>query len=487
MINISNTNHWLQKQKEKFGEKTALTFNDTSITYSDFLKRSHRIAEVLETKGIAPGDNIGILISHAPEFVETINALWLIGAVPVLLNSRSSIEDIEKQLAFVSARSLIADASSLQKLPQLKFINVIKLDTINELAYTENKINLYLFNSLNSALILFTSGSAGKPKAVVHTFESLYQSVLLTDSFSQLSSEDKWLVSLPLYHIGGFMIFVRSLLTGSTLIFPDSVDYRSIANAMIKYNPTHLSLVTTTLKQLLEDNVKPNTELGTVFLGGGPIDTKLCSEAVYKGFPITKVYGSTETCSMVAALSMEDFKNKPDSAGKPLGNSKIIISDETRNYISSNRSGEIVVSCKSIFKEYHASLEETQNKKRDGYFFTGDFGWIDEDGYLYIESRREDIIITGGENVSAKEVVQYLIQLPSVNDAYVFSEGDETWGQIICAAVVLSSTITKNELREQLRNMIAPYKVPKKIYFVERIPRNEMGKVEKEKLEKLIN
>lgn len=487
MITISNSTHWLLEQAQKLGGNTALSFNDRSITYSKLLGETFNYANYFVSAGIKSGDKIAVLTGHSSEFVFIINALWLIGAIPLLLNSRNSLDNIEQQLAFVSPGYLVVDESTMQKFSGLKFKTVLKIEDVNKSVYSGNPFYSSSFILQNTSLLLFTSGSAGKPKCVVHTFESLYQSALLTDSISNLTSDDKWLASLPLYHIGGFMIFIRSLLSGSTLIFPDSVDQMGIANALKKYQPTHISLVSTTLKQLINDNLKPNPVLKTVFLGGGPLDKKLCSDAILNGFPIIKVYGSTETCSMIAALSQEDFKNKPDSSGKPLGENEIKIADENYQFIGSNRPGEIVVRSKSIFKEYFNNPEETKKRKRDGYFFTGDYGSIDDYGYLYIESRREDIIITGGENVSTREVVQYLIQLPAVKDAYVFAETDEIWGQIICAAVVTDLNVSQNELQNQLRNMIPHFKVPKKIYFVDRIPRNEMGKVELETLKKCLN
>lgn len=487
MITISNSNHWLQEQTQKLGDKTAILFKGKSITYSKLLEESYNYANYLISAGIKNGDRIAVLIGHSPEFVFIINALWLIGAIPLLLNSRNSTENIEQQLAFVNPGSLIVDESTMQKFSLLKFRSILKIEDINNSGFSDSLLNSSSFILQNTSLLLFTSGSAGKPKCVVHTFESLYQSVLLTDSISKLNSEDKWLASLPLYHIGGFMIFIRSILSGSTLIFPDSVDHKGIANALRKYQPTHFSLVSTTLKQLINDNLKPNPELKAVFLGGGPLEKKLCSDTIINGFPIIKVYGSTETCSMITALSLEDFKNKPDSSGKPLGENEIRIADGKNQFIGTFRSGEIVVKSKSLFKEYYDNPEETNNKKRDGYFFTGDFGSIDDDGYLFVESRREDIVITGGENVSTREVVQFLIQLPAVKDAYVFSEADEIWGQIICAAIVADLEVSQIELQNQLRNMMPHFKIPKKIYFVERIPRNEMGKVTSETLKELLN
>ncbi len=484
MTFITNKTHWLLEQSNKYGEKPAIIYGESSLSYYYLFEQSARYSEALMQKGVIPGDKIALLLKHSPEFIFAINALWLAGAIPVLINTRNTLEEIEYQTEFTNAKFIITDLSNREKVRTIKSPGVMLINDFILSRVPENK--KAGFNLNNTALILFTSGSTRKPKAVVHTFGSLYQSVLLTHSFSQLSESDIWLGSLPLYHIGGFMIIIRSLISGATLTLPYSTGYYEINEALVKYNPTHISLVSATLKQLIDNAAIPNINLKQLYLGGGHLDSALCSLAINKGFPIVKVYGSTETCSMVSALSTEDFSSKPESVGKPLGDTEINIADKNGTFLKSYMQGEIFVRSKSLLKEYFSDADESSKKLTDGYYRTGDFGWFDGEGYLHIELRREDLIVTGGENVNPKEVEQFIIQLPSIIDTYVFAEPDETWGQIICAAIVTNSGITANELKEQLKNMMASFKVPKKFYFLEKIPRNDLGKIEKEKLMKLL-
>jgi O-succinylbenzoic acid--CoA ligase len=337
---------------------------------------------------------------------------------------------------------------------------------------------------------MFTSGSSGKSKAVVHTFESLFESVKSTDSFADLSAEDIWLASLPLYHIGGFMILVRSLITGSSVVFPDSLEYKDILHAIHKFLPSHISIVPTTLLRLLNENVHPNANLKYVFLGGGPSEKQLILDAVNQGWPIVKVYGSTETCSMITALLPNEIKDKLESAGKVLDENKIKIMSMNKNdpdgFTNIGEVGEIIVSVKSLFKEYYNDQESTSQSIQNGWFYSGDFGWIDKDGYLFVESRREDLIITGGENVSANEVETAIKSHPSVKDAFVFALQDKTWGQIICAAIV-SNDFGADEIKDFLKTKTAAYKIPKRFFFMEKIPRNELGKVTRAVILKQLN
>jgi O-succinylbenzoic acid--CoA ligase len=481
---VTNKTNWLLEQSKKYGQKPAIIYGESSLSYSYLFEQSARLSAALLQKGILPGDKIAVLLKHSPEFIFTINALWLVGAIPVLINTRNTFEEIEYQTEFTDAKFLLADLSGIDKVKSIKSAGVLLINELYLSRIPENIISNFDLN--NTALILFTSGSTRKPKTVVHTFNNLYQSVLLTHSFSPLSESDIWLGSLPFYHIGGFMIIIRSLISGATLTLPETTGYIDIIDALVKYNPTHVSLVSTTLKQLIDNKAIPNQNLKQLYLGGGHLDTALCSLAINNGFPIVKVYGSTETCSMVSALSTEDFSGKPESVGKPLGDTEIKIADNNGSFLESYKQGEIFIRSKSLLKEYFSDTNESNKKLTDGYYRTGDFGWLDNEGFLHIELRREDLIVTGGENVNPKEVEQFIIQLPSIIDTYVFAEPDETWGQIICAAIVTNSGITANELKEQLRNMMASFKVPKKFYFLEKIPRNDLGKVEKEELIELL-
>jgi O-succinylbenzoic acid--CoA ligase len=331
---------------------------------------------------------------------------------------------------------------------------------------------------------MFTSGSTGNPKAVVHTFQSLYESVLALDSFTELSTGDIWLASLPLYHIGGFMIFIRSLTAGSSVAFPVSPKFEDISQAIKQSNPTYISLVTTTLQNLLDCNVKPNKNLKFVFLGGGPSQTELIIEAVEKSWHVVKVYGSTETCSMITALHPDEIKSKPDSVGKLLGENKIKIMSLPAVLLagkSKNDLDEVAVFSKSLFKEYYNDQLTTNNKLKDGWYHTGDYGWIDSEGYIYIESRKDNLIISGGENITASEVESAIRKHPLVKDVLVFGLQDKTWGQIVCAAIV-SKTISEDVIKDFLKEKIAAYKIPKRFFIVSEIPRNEMGKANRTEL-----
>jgi O-succinylbenzoic acid--CoA ligase len=361
---------------------------------------------------------------------------------------------------------------------------ILNYETLNQNFIIDNSkpcLPAGMFKIYNSALIMFTSGSTGNPKAIVHTFQSLYESVLALDSFSELSSNDTWFASLPFYHIGGYMILIRSLLTGSLVVYPASPKFEDINQTIKQSEPTHISLVPTTLRNLIDQNVKPNRNLKFVFLGGGPSETELILEAMGKSWPVVKVYGSTETCSMITALHPDELKLKPNSVGKLLGENKIKIMSLPAVLLagkSKNDLDEVAVFSKSLFKEYYNDQLTTNNKLKDGWYHTGDYGWIDSEGYIYIESRKDNLIISGGENIISYEVESAIKKHPFVKDVFVFGLNEKKWGQIVCAAIV-SETISEDVIKDFLKEKIAAYKIPKRFFIVSEISRNEMGKADR--------
>ncbi len=489
MITVSNTKHWLIEQATRYPNDKTIKTEQDFISYQQFLEECNLTANYLQENKVKENDHVGILFTHSYKIFIIINALWFIGAIPVPLNKRKTVNEIENEIHLADIKFLIIDDSLKSQFASLNFPNVLIMNTI--MKHGPQNQNFIINNSEpclpagrfiihNSALIMFTSGSTGNPKAVVHTFQSLYESALGLDSFAELSPNDIWLASLPFYHIGGFMILVRSLIAGSSVVFPASPKFEDINQAIKQSNPTYISLVSTTLQDFLNHNIKPNKNLKYVFLGGGPSQTELITEAVKKSWPIVKVYGSTETCSMITALHPDYIKSKPDSAGKPIGENKIKITNKSQNEL-----GEIAVSSKSLLKEYYNDRETTNTKLQNGWYHTGDNGWMDDEGFLYIESRRDDLIISGGENISSYEVELIIRKLPLVKDVLVFGLQDNTWGQIVCAAIV-SETISEDEIKYFLKEKMAAYKIPKRFFIVDEIPRNEMGKANRTELLKLL-
>lgn len=427
----------------------------------------------LINSGIKKNNNCAIVLNNNIDFIISVLALWRIGAVPVPLNLRLTNTELEKQISFTDCDFIILQ-KELKKSFEFKNHKIIEAEFGNTVSQIENYYEDD-FKESRASLILFTSGSTDKPKAVVFTFKNFINSAAQTNKLINVDENDSWLASLPFYHIGGFMIFVRALFTGIPLIIPSSLAHENIVNSILKQNPSFISFVSAQLAKIINENILPNKNLKAVFLGGGPVENNLIISAKEKGWNVIKVYGSTETCSMVTALDCRNKIKKIESAGKPLKENSIFISGNTNN-------GEIIIESGSVAKSYY---KDSGNKLLNGKFHSNDFGYIDEDGYLFIEGRVDDIIISGGENINAKEITTALFENPKIEDAFTFGIKDYKWGRAVVSAVVAKDkSINEANLKEYLKSKIASYKIPKRIFFVKEIPKTELGKVRKEELQK---
>ncbi len=480
MLKEKIANSWLAEKAAALPLSRAIISRQTTLSYHELFKRSLDTAGYLKSKGILPGDNVGIIFSHNYEFFTILNALWFLGAVPVPLNTRNTSDELLEQIKHSEIRHLVIDENYDKSFKSINFPDIFYYSQplIEIYSMSESRpVEIYKNNFNDTALIMFTSGSSGLPKAVVHTFNSLAASVMLTESFAHFTNDDILLASLPLYHIGGFMILIRGLISGAAIAFPDSLKYDDICTSLNEQAPSIISIVPTTLHRFNENNFNPNKTLRIAFVGGGPSSDDIILKASANGWPVVKVYGSTETCSMAALLTTEELPKKAGSAGTPLKDVKLRIKNE-----------ELRIKSPSLFKEYYRNPKETRNRIKDGYYSTGDIGRIDNEGFLYIESRREDIVISGGENISIREIENCILEIESVSDACVIPLEDKIWGQIACAIIQFMERTAsgEEELKAILRDELPPYKFPRQFIFVDKIPRNEMGKIKRKDLLNLI-
>ena len=470
------TNNWLADMARFHPAAQAVITEGGVLTYKELNRESLNSAAYFATFGIKKEDNVGIFIRHNYGFYIIVTALWNLGAVPVPLNTKLTEAELIQQIENAGIEFLIVDDYYSDMLSG--YLTLQKIVYSNHLKWDDQPAVPIPFNADKPALIMHTSGSSGKPKAVVHTFATLEESVKLTDSIGGIASSDIFLASLPFYHIGGFMMPVRALVKGAAVAFPESLQYEDLCESLLSFNPTAASFVPTTLLRFIENSFPPNKGLKYFFLGGGPSENNIVLSGLSKGWPVIKVYGSTETCSMISALKPEEGKINPSSSGKALTGVELKVEN-----------GELFIKSPSLFKEYYRNEEETKRKLQNGFYRTGDFAQVDDKGYLYIEARREDLIITGGENVAPYEVEKALKKNELIEDVCVFPMEDVKWGQKVCAAVKLkeNAALTAEDLKEFLSIMLSTYKIPKEFYFVAEIPRNEMGKANRPELIKRIS
>jgi O-succinylbenzoic acid--CoA ligase len=469
--------------------RVAIYFHEQTITFHDLYERSLETSGRLQALGIQKGQFVGILLKNHLDTITILFALQLLGVQAVILNNRLTATELVWQLKDSKSEFLILDESFTeteavihQQMEQLTTILKPQLTQIEpEEPIIQEEINL-----TDICTIMYTSGTTGNPKGVIQTYGNHWWSS--TGSALNLGTieSDCWLCSVPLFHISGFSILMRSVIYGMPIVLHENFDVeRTIKDISLK-KVTIMSVVGTMLTQIveaLEDRRLPGY-FRCMLLGGGPAPLPLLEACVNKDIPVFQTYGMTETSSQIVTLSPEDSLRKLGSAGKPLFPSQLRIELDTGRAAKAGIVGEIVVKGPNVTPGYLNRQEATEEKIRQGWFYTGDIGYLDEEGFLYVKDRRSDLIISGGENIYPAEIEAVLLAHPEVSDAGVTGIKDEKWGQVPVAFIVKKQGITLSceELVEFCMERLAKYKVPKAVYFMEQLPRNAAKKLLRRKL-----
>lgn len=464
-------------------ELSAIISNGCNITYRELIEEVKKTADALQQFNIPKNMPVAVLSDNNKDFIIFILALWLIDAVPVTINTRLTRRETE-ELINSSGSSILFIHTELTKKLNNKFPTAVTFPLKKRMKACGEIVSQK--DITNTAVIIFTSGSSGKPKGVILSFNNLLRSAEIGNSFLEHTNSDRWLASLPFYHIGGFSIITRALYFGASIIIPASLKNEDVLQSLQKFKPTLASFVGTQMERLIDSDVKPGKELRHILLGGGFINNSLIVKSLKSGWKISKVYGSSETSSFVTALSTIELKKKINSAGKPLPGNKIIICDENKIELPRNIAGEIVVKSDSVTQGYINNTEETKKKLIKGFYYTGDSGYLDDDGYLFVQARRTDLIISGGENINPAEIESEIYKYNGIKECCVIGIEDNSWGHLVAAAIVSNKErFVTGDLLRFLKMSLAGYKIPKIILRVEAIPKNELGKIDKEKLKSL--
>lgn len=483
-VNITEkTPHWLTKQASLHPEKTAIEQSDgTKLTFLQLKEQSEQFARQLANKSIKKHTRVAILATNHLDTIIAIHALSYLEAVVVLLNVRLTKSELEDQL-IRSETNLLLTTACLRDEKKLTFSKQLTFSEVK--ALSEKRIPLATEIDLHAPFtMMYTSGTTGLPKGVIHTYGNHWWSAVGSALNLGLHDDDKWLLTLPLFHVGGLSILVRSVMYGMPIYFIEKYDVTLLKQALYEKNVTIASLVTLMLQQLVDE--LPNEPLPKsvrcILLGGGSVPQTLLHQVEENEIPLFQSYGMTETSSQIVTLSSTYAREKLGSAGKPLFPAQININEPNEEGI-----GEIIVKGPMVFRGYDRLLEDNKRAFTDGWFHTGDLGYIDEDGFLYVVDRRTDLIISGGENIYPTEVEQVLLSYPHVKDAAVVGQQDNVWGEIPVAFVVLRESIDKDDLLHYIETRLASFKVPKKIIISSELPRNASNKIMRHRLAEQLN
>jgi O-succinylbenzoic acid--CoA ligase len=483
--------NWLKQRAELTPDRLAIKTDEDVLSFQQLHARVKQRAHLLSLSGIKSGNHTAILMKNSIEMVETIYAVMSIGAVAVMLNTRLSDHELEWQVLDVEAVHIICNQEFLGKINGLQDKgNIIVSEDIHQVNdEVHSIINVDEDYSPDQvATIMYTSGTTGNPKGVMQTFGNHWSSAIGSALNLGLQSNDRWLLAVPLFHISGLSILIRSVIYGMGIILLERFDANKMNEAIIQDKVTIVSVVTTMLQQMLEklDKQQYPDSFRCMLAGGGPVPKSLLEECQTRQIPVYQTYGMTETSSQVVTLTPEHSMKKLGSAGKPLFSCQIKIVKDGKECLA-NEEGEILVKGPNITKGYWKRAEATAEAIQDGWLHTGDQGYKDNDGFLFVLDRRSDLIISGGENVYPAEIEAILLSHPKIKDAGVVGVEDEKWGQTPYAFVVLYEELSKVELVEYCKERLAAYKVPKDFNIMKELPRNASNKLLRRELKDWLN
>jgi len=494
----------------EFPDKKAVKFLDTSLTFSQLYKNVCQAANALSRAGVKPGDAVCIICQNSIEFLETMFAVSFTGAVPALVNWRlspSNVRDMVRQtgakFAFISSsETTTIDYLREKEGDNLRLIIVPYRDK-GEPNYAAFKagmpesFDIYRTEDPNeTGLIMFTSGTSGKAKGVMLSHRAVTAQALRCSKNGQWHKEDVFLCISPMFHSISLSVMALIFVGGELLVCPTDIT-RHVGNIFELVENEDVSttaLVPTMVNRLvsyMEANNLWSDKLKYIHYGASPMSRELlerCSKVFDCKF--NQGYGMTETYGTVLNLYPEDHLNEKYllSVGRPTPGTEVRVADENDESLPAGEIGEVCIKTISVMNGYLGLEEETARALRGGWYHTGDMGYLDENGYLFLTGRKNDMIITGGENVYPQEVERCILELKDdIDSVCVVGVDDEAWGEIIAALVVRmpGSTITEEKILEHCNKRLGRYKKPKKLLFVDAIPTTEMGKISRNRIKAL--
>jgi O-succinylbenzoic acid--CoA ligase len=437
----------LSESGEISRHEPGLVTGEGALTYHEFDQLVTSTALRLTDAGFQAGDRVGVWMPNEWRSVVLVLALIRMGAVACPLSARLPEEAVADCLRTVRAEGIIAgtgqtDVAGLRVCPAEE---VAVLAPPGEGAPARWKIPLD-----QPATLIFTSGSSGRPKAVLHSFANHYYNALGANANVHLGSKDRWLLSLPLHHVSGLGILFRCLISGAAVVVPDAGDV--MEEALTRYEVTHVSMVAAQLRTFLDSGRAAGSNVKAVLVGGGPVPAKLLVRAAAAELPVYVTYGLTEMASQVTTTPPHQATRKRGSAGPALRYRAVNVAED----------GEILVGGRTRFLGYVNGDVLEQPFDEEGWFATGDLGRVDGEGHLFVTGRKDNQFISGGENIHPEEIEALLRALEGIDDAVVVPVPDEKFGQRPVAFLLAEGPLPDGaELAELLARALPRFKVPK--------------------------
>jgi len=470
------------------------------FSYAELAARAGRTASMLRARGVGAGDRVALLLMNQVEFVESFFAIARIGAVVVPLNWRLTPHELAFIVKDAGARTLVFGGEFTNAVVDLHgrgaegtsitdWIHVgvegtrpAFADAYDEVVATAPAVLPPVGARDGDPLyIMYTSGTTGLPKGVVHTHETAIWAVLTVTLTSEMRYRDRYVVALPLFHVGALTPATGLVQRGGTILLMRAFDPTRMWQTIERERVSNLLAVPAMLNFMLQSPARDAHDRSTlrwIMSGAAPVPVTLIEAFAKLGIEIHQVYGLTESCGPACLISPEDALRKVGSTGKAFFYTDVRVVDEEGKDCPPGVPGEVIIRGRHVMKEYWNRPDATAETIRDGWLHSGDVAEMDAEGFVFIRDRRKDMIISGGENVYPAEIEDALLAHPKVKDAAVIGQPSERWGESPAAVIVPADpSLTEAEVLASVQTTLARYKQPRRVYFVDEIPRNPSGKI----------
>jgi long-chain acyl-CoA synthetase len=474
--------HSLGRAARYYPERTALAYAGTRSTFRELHGRVARIATAVSGYGFGVGDRLALLLPNEPDYIELIYACAWLGVIAVPLNARLSAVEIDRVLANADPHGLVRHSSLPIPAARLAWERVLDKEPLE---IRNDSYPAPCYDPEAVLALIYTSGTTGHPKGVMVTHTNVLANLQNFNFWMRYTEGGVYLHAAPIFHIADFPCMFAAPAFGACQVTIPKFSPQSFCEAVEREHVSHTVMVPTMMNLLTQfPEVKKYdlSSLEVLAYGGSPIAPGIIDRTreLLPNIKLVQVYGLSETGFLTGLQDHEHTDDRLTSCGRPCPGIDVQVTDESGKQVETGRTGELVARGANVMRGYWNNPEETTRAFRDGLFRTGDVGYQDADGYVYIRDRLKDMIVTGGENVYCGEVEAVIYEHPAVREAAVFGIPDLQWGELVMACVVLKSgkALSADDLITHCRRSLANYKIPRRVEFSEtELPKSGSGKI----------
>jgi acyl-CoA synthetase (AMP-forming)/AMP-acid ligase II len=474
--------HSLGRAARYYSARTAIAPAGGRLSFLELENRVKGIAASLRADGFKAGDRLALLLPNSPEYIELVYACSWLGVIAVPLNTRLSLAELDRVLADATPRGLVRHSSLPTPTVPMSWQRALDQEPLE----IQNDLPSSVVYDPDAVLaLIYTSGTTGRPKGVMVTHANILADVHHFNYWMRYAEGAIYLHAAPLFHIADFPAIFAAPSFGASQFTLPKFNPQSFCEAVERERVSHTVLVPTMINLLTQfPEVKKYdlSSLEVLAYGGSPMAPDLIrrTRQLLPHVKLAQVYGLTESGFLTGLQDQEHTDNRFLSCGRPCPGIDLRVTDDAGKQVDAGMPGELVARGANLMRGYWNNPAETALAFRDGSFRTGDIGYQDSEGYLYILDRAKDMIVTGGENVYSGEVEAVIYAHPAVREAAVFGIPDPQWGEIVMACVMLKpgSTINVDDLIAFCRKSLASYKIPRRVEFLDtELPKGGSGKI----------